>query len=388
MIRRNRNSNFVKMMLKNKSSRATILDYLSKPDLEELSRVNKRLGKIVQIYVKNQLKFMNDASFDGILKRMITKSKQKPKRNIYKTNIFEIDFEKMVKPYNWMILNPNEELNKEVIEEISGIIPKKLTKDYSKLIFYCEELKKYLVVNRSLCDHKQEIFHKLNKREKDRMEIDEEEQDKLDMIKLTESKEFALDNFMGSENGMLIRQRMLCERLAMMKEKREEKEITMESDGLRMALEAENVSIVLCAGGYFALVVFKGRKELLHKSDHRYVIRKKQGGRQMLKDKSKKVMTSVGSQMRRLNEVNHQKKIKEILEEERAHIEASDYVLVHSPGENKAILFDEGRALYDFRQNGNFRSVNIEPKRANYSEAKRIFEEVIKVYIVSEDDYF
>lgn len=388
MIRGNSRPAFVKMMLKNKSSRARILDCLGKSDLQELAMANKKLKKIVQLYVKNQLKFMNDSSFDGILKRMISKSKQKPKRNIFKTTIFEIDFERMVKPYKWMILNPNEELNSLVIEEISGMIPKKLTKDYSKLIFYCEELKKYLVVNRSLCDHKQEIFHKLNKREKDKMEIDEEDQDRLDMIQLTESKEFALDNFMGSDNGMLIRQRMLCERLKKMKEERKEKEAVKESDGLRMALQAQKVSIVLCAGGYFALVVFDRQREVLHKSDHRYVIRKKQGGRQMLKDKSKKVMTSVGSQMRRLNEINHQKKIKEILEEEKSRIEASDYVLVHSPGENKAILFDEGRALYNFRQNENFRSINIEPKRANYSEAKRIFEEVIKIYIVSEDNYF
>lgn len=51
-------------------------------------------------------------------------------------------------------------------------------------------------------------------------------------------------------------------------------------------------SIILCHGGYFAAGFFLRDKVLDHKSDHKYVVRKKAGQRQMNKDKSKKIKTS------------------------------------------------------------------------------------------------
>jgi len=60
--------------------------------------------------------------------------------------------------------------------------------------------------------------------------------------------------------------------------------------------------VILCHGGKFALQVYHGI-DLVHKeSDSKYVSRKKQGGRQMNADRSKNIMSSVGSQMRRENE--------------------------------------------------------------------------------------
>lgn len=51
-------------------------------------------------------------------------------------------------------------------------------------------------------------------------------------------------------------------------------------------------SIILCHGGYFAAGFFLRDKVLDHKSDHKYVVRKKAGQRQINKDKSKKVKNS------------------------------------------------------------------------------------------------
>ena len=51
-------------------------------------------------------------------------------------------------------------------------------------------------------------------------------------------------------------------------------------------------SIILCHGGYFAAGFFLKDKVLDHKSDHKYVVRKKAGQRQINKDKSKKVKNS------------------------------------------------------------------------------------------------
>jgi len=57
--------------------------------------------------------------------------------------------------------------------------------------------------------------------------------------------------------------------------------------------------LILCHGGKFVLQVFQGSKQILHRSDSKYVCRKKQGGRQLNKDKCANIMSSVGSQMRR-----------------------------------------------------------------------------------------
>jgi hypothetical protein len=53
--------------------------------------------------------------------------------------------------------------------------------------------------------------------------------------------------------------------------------------------------LILCHGGKFFLQVFEGNKVVMAKSDSKYVCRKKQGGRQLNKDKCSNVMTSVGS---------------------------------------------------------------------------------------------
>ena len=57
--------------------------------------------------------------------------------------------------------------------------------------------------------------------------------------------------------------------------------------------------LILCHGGKFVLQVFQASKQILHRSDSKYVCRKKQGGRQLNKDKCANIMSSVGSQMRR-----------------------------------------------------------------------------------------
>ena len=59
---------------------------------------------------------------------------------------------------------------------------------------------------------------------------------------------------------------------------------------------------MLCHGGKFALNVYEGTKVVFSRTDKKYVMRGKQGGRQMNKDKVAKIMTSVGSEMRRNNE--------------------------------------------------------------------------------------
>ena len=52
---------------------------------------------------------------------------------------------------------------------------------------------------------------------------------------------------------------------------------------------------MLCLGGNFSIGVFEGNKCVFHKGDHKYVIRKKAGERQIAKDKGKVIGGSAGS---------------------------------------------------------------------------------------------
>ena len=77
---------------------------------------------------------------------------------------------------------------------------------------------------------------------------------------------------------------------------------------LKLVNQINYWAIILCGGGYFSYALYLRDKEIDHKSDHKYVVRKKAGVRQVIKDKGKKII-SVGAQIRRANE----KSIKKIL---------------------------------------------------------------------------
>jgi len=144
----------------------------------------------------------------------------------------------------------------------------------------------------------------------------------------------------------------------------------------------KKVAVLMCQGGSFSVGVFEGNKEITHKSDHRYVVRGKGGGkRQSEKDKEKKIK-SMGSQIRRANEKKHVEGVNGILEGYMDHLVKSDLILIHAPGENEAIMFDEGRALDKFRKMDKIRSIgSLTGKKANWSEVRRIYEEVTKLYV-------
>jgi hypothetical protein len=107
--------------------------------------------------------------------------------------------------------------------------------------------------------------------------------------------------------------------------------------------------IILCCGGSFAIAEFQGKKMLSHKSDKKYVQRKKQGKRQMNQDKSGGSMSSVGSQMRRENEVKHQENIDEIMEEYQSSINKADIIYLNAPGLNKMFFISENKSLHKLK---------------------------------------
>jgi hypothetical protein len=107
------------------------------------------------------------------------------------------------------------------------------------------------------------------------------------------------------------------------------------------AIAKNGTFIILNHGGYYATSQFdiKG-KEVRHKTFHKYVSRKKQGGRQITQDKAKKA-NSIGSQIRRKQEEHFKEELEEHLIEWYDYIRACDVVFVHAPGPyNESLLFE------------------------------------------------
>lgn len=78
------------------------------------------------------------------------------------------------------------------------------------------------------------------------------------------------------------------------------------NDELKRALNIRRVGIILCFGGSFSFGIFEGGRCVLHKSDKKYVCRKKAGERQLNKDKNAgSSIQSMGSQIRRDQEKKH-----------------------------------------------------------------------------------
>lgn len=130
--------------------------------------------------------------------------------------------------------------------------------------------------------------------------------------------------------------------------------------------------------------IFEKSRCILHKSDHKYVCRKKAGGRQLNKDKcSGTNIQSMGSEIRRHQEKLHQEKVSNILTEHFAELEKSDMIFLQAPGINRLLLISEDEVLFKLKHK--LRSVCLTAKKANYTEVERIYEAITKIYLVKFD---
>lgn len=137
--------------------------------------------------------------------------------------------------------------------------------------------------------------------------------------------------------------------------------------------------VILCHGGQFVLTVYEGSKLIHKKSEKKYVMRSKQGGRQANKDRTSNVMTSVGSQMRRENEKMLNENITEYMEEARPFIEKADVVFLHAPGMNKNLFLSQSKPLAGCHHK--VRSILFKSKKANYTEAVDLMKKITEVKI-------
>ena len=152
---------------------------------------------------------------------------------------------------------------------------------------------------------------------------------------------------------------------------------------LKLVNQINYWAIILCGGGYFSYALYLRDKELEHKSDHKYVVRKKAGVRQVIKDKGKKII-SVGAQIRRANEKKHQENIEMILKLNENDIEKCDCIFIQAPGFNKGILIGENKPLNKYKKKLFNLPFNL-PK-ANYSNICVAFKKLTSAYFEIDDD--
>lgn len=381
--------NFTKFLVKNKEVRSEFLEYLDEDTLNSLSMTNKKIKKMIKLHKRKANKEFDESTFEGKLSKLIHKAKRKPKKNVFKTSLFNLDYKVMIEPYDWILLNETEADNTSIIEDLRGIIPSNMLKEYERYVYYNAELKKYLMMHRSFVDPQFALFHKNNSRDHPFNNQDDGVSPDKNLL---EETDLELTNFNLDANSMLERHRLLVQKREQqqMKEDKELDPFYQAQNQIKRALNTTHSTVVLLKGGDFSIVLKYKDQTIYHRGDHKYVIRKKQGGRQFIKGKG---MNSAGGQIRWNNELLHREAIRSVIADDlgvklqnfdpkqdlnpeeskkldhqdfqnmkkeiklvdQEHLDDSEYsmikvgrwiresdwLFVHAPGENKIILFGD-----------------------------------------------
>ncbi|KAJ8632270.1 hypothetical protein MRB53_025606 [Persea americana] len=130
--------------------------------------------------------------------------------------------------------------------------------------------------------------------------------------------------------------------------------------------------MLLASGGHFAGCVFDGNAILAHKTFHRYVVRAKAGKKQSAKDATGKAANSAGASLRRHNELALKKEIQELFAAWKHYFDASSYVFIHAPSNNRQLFFDGEKAHFS-NHSRIVRHVPFTVRRPTLNEARRIY---------------
>lgn len=116
--------------------------------------------------------------------------------------------------------------------------------------------------------------------------------------------------------------------------------VSFESE-LQKAFRMKRFGIILCFGGSFSFGIFENGRCVLHKSDKKYVCRKKAGERQLNRDKqSGSGIQSMGSQIRRDQEKKHVINVGEILKEHLKDLSECEIIFLQAPGLNRLFVIN------------------------------------------------
>ena len=214
-----------------------------------------------------------------------------------------------------------------------------------------------------------------SKNDKEDNDIEDENEKRYQMF-------YNEDNLKDLENMDFSNKELMIERQKKILEKMNEMN-KEEFYPLQFISKINYWSIILCEGGYFAYGFFLKDIIMEHKSDHKYVIRKKAGVRQVIKDKSKNIK-SIGAQMRRANEKKHQENIELILKLNEDNLMKSDCIFISAPGFNKGILIGNNKPLSKYKKKLFNLPFNL-PK-ANYTSVIVAFKRLTSAYFEISDD--
>jgi hypothetical protein len=144
-------------------------------------------------------------------------------------------------------------------------------------------------------------------------------------------------------------------------------------------------TFLLMSGGHFAGCVFNnlnGSKVEVHKTLHKYTVRKKQGGSQRSKDKAKSIK-SAGSSIRRQNEKKLDEEVTQLLKSWQKYIDNSSLIWMSAPGFNRQTIHST-RTFEAADQR--VRVIPFPPKRPNYDAVLKIYAKLTSVTVSVKDD--
>jgi hypothetical protein len=314
----------------------------------------KRIKEIVKNYVIDFGKYNEKVKYYLNEKKIL----------ILNTNIFNIrkDFLKQFTHIQYK--NENLELNQNELAQYLKVYPK-------NEVFLSNNEKTIAKISKSIIGY--DNYNGSNKIDENENEIEEE--NKYSMF-YTEENLKELKNIDFSNKDLILeRQRKLLEKM---------NKINIEEFfPLKLISNVNYWSIILCEGGFFAYAFFFKDQIIEHKSDHKYVVRKKAGLRQVIKD-NKKNIKSIGAQIRRANEKKHQENIELILKLNEENLMKSDVIFIHAPGFNKGILIGENKPLFSYKKKILNLPYNID--KANYTNLMNVFKRLTNAYFEINDD--
>ena len=95
------------------------------------------------------------------------------------------------------------------------------------------------------------------------------------------------------------------------------------------------------------------------------------------KDKSKNVMNSTGSQLRREMEKVHQEHVANIMDECQKYLAEAVVIFLHAPGINKSFFLSEGMPLKPYMHK--IKPIIVHTKKANFENVMEVFEKLTAV---------
>ena len=360
------------LMFYNKDIMAHFYPFLDKKSIETVKNCLKKTGaketkkKIkekVKNYIidfgKNNEKVKYSITEEGIL-------------TIF-SNIFNFRKEFLKEFSHVKYKDENLKLDKKELYQYLHVLPKNeliLSNNDKTTAKICKYIIGYDYFEQSMKDK--------NKNNKDNSDSDEEknEQEKrYQMFYGDENLEDLKNMDFSNKELMIERQRKILEQM--------NKINIDEFYPLKFVCQINYWSIILCGGGYFSYGLFLKDKEIEHKSDHKYVVRKKAGVRQVIKDKGKNII-SMGAQIRRANEKKHQENIEMILKLNEDDLNKCDCIFIQAPGFNKGILIGNNKPLSKYKKKLFNLPFNL-PK-ANYTSICNAFKRLTSAYFEISDD--